>query len=172
MPATPSSAQTARLGYEFRLLDEIEAINGGAVEAAIDKVREVLWNLDDKRIAVLGLSFKAGTDDVRESPALRLASRLLEGGAVVVGFDPQANERAVEALPELIVAADPYEAAADAHAVVIATDWPEFADLDLARLKGIMAHPIIVDGRNLLDPGVAGQSGFTYIPAGRPSINL
>jgi UDPglucose 6-dehydrogenase len=165
-------AQTARVGYEFRLLEEVARINVEAIDAAFEKVSEALWNLEGKRIAMLGLSFKAGTDDVRESPALRLAARLLEAGAIVVGTDPQANQVALEELPGLQVASDAYEAATGAHALVIGTEWREFASLDLERLKGIMTHAIIVDGRNLLDPAVVADSGFTYLPVGRPAINL
>jgi UDPglucose 6-dehydrogenase len=165
-------AQTARVGYEFRLLEEVARINVEAIDAAFEKVSEALWNLEGKRIAMLGLSFKAGTDDVRESPALRLAARLLEAGATVVGTDPQANQVALEELPGLQVASDAYEAATGAHALVIGTEWREFASLDLERLKGIMTHAIIVDGRNLLDPTVVADSGFTYLPVGRPAINL
>jgi UDPglucose 6-dehydrogenase len=164
-------AQAARLGYEFGLLDEIVKINDQAVEATFRKVKDVVWNLEDKRIALFGLSFKAGTDDVRESPSLRLARRLLEAGAEVVGYDPQGMEGALQETPGLQVADDPYEAATRAHCAVIGTEWPEFAELDLAHLKGVMTHPIMVDARNLFDPAVMEHSGFTYIPTGRPPIN-
>jgi UDPglucose 6-dehydrogenase len=164
-------AQAARLGFEFGLLDEIVRINDQAIDAAFAKIKDVVWNLEGKRIAILGLSFKAGTDDVRESPSLRLAHRLLEAGAQVIGYDPQANDAAQRETPGLLVAPDPYEAATRAHCAVIGTDWPEFAELDLAHLKGVMTHPILVDGRNLFDPAVMEHSGFTYLPTGRPPVN-
>jgi UDPglucose 6-dehydrogenase len=161
-----------RLGYDFRLLDEIQKINEEALEATFQQVKEALWNLEDKRVVLLGLAYKPGTDDVRESPALRLARKLLEAGAEVTGYDPQATANAAAELPSLVVADDPYAAADGAHCIVLATEWPEFERLDLARLKGIMTHPIIVDGRNLFDPSVAEEAGFTYIPTGRPPVNL
>jgi UDPglucose 6-dehydrogenase len=165
-------SQISRLGYDFRLLDEIQKINEEALEATFQHVKEALWNLEDKRIVLLGLSYKPETDDVRESPALRLAHKLLEAGAEVTGYDPQANANAAAELPGLVVADDPYAAAEGAHCIVVATEWPEFERLDLARLKGIMTHPIIIDGRNIFDPSVAEEAGFTYIPTGRPPVNL
>ena len=169
---TAFRAQAARLGYEFRLLDEVVRINDEALESAVGKIREVLWNLEGKRIAVLGLAFKPGTDDIRESPALRLVEMLMRAGANVVGHDPWANANAVAELPGLEVADDPYQAADGAHCIVIATEWPEFAGLDLARLKGVLTHPIVVDCRNLFAPDVMADSGLIYVPTGRPPVNL
>lgn len=165
-------SQAARLGYEFRLLDEVVRINEEALVSAFEKVKEALWNLEGKRIALLGLAFKPGTDDVREAPALRLARMLLQAGAEVVGHDPQANETARAEVPDLEVAGDPYAAAEGAHCLVVCTEWPEFRGLDLVRIKGVMAHPIVVDGRNIFDLEVMAQAGFTYLPTGRPGVNL
>lgn len=165
-------AQAERLGYEFGLLDEVMKINQQARESAFEKVKEALWNLEGKKILMLGLSFKAGTDDVRESPSLYLASDLIEAGASVVGYDPQANEAASRELPALSVVPDLYLGAEGAHCIVIATEWPEFRTLDLNRLKGVLTNPIVIDCRNLLDPGVVAQEGFTYIPTGKPPVNL
>jgi UDPglucose 6-dehydrogenase len=165
-------AQAARLGYDFGLLDEVVRINEEALESAFGKIREVLWNLEGKRIALLGLAFKPGTDDVRESPALRLASMLLAAGASVVGHDPRANDNAKAELPDLEVVCDPYSAAEEAHCVVIGTEWPEFADLDLVRLKGVLTHPIIVDCRNLFTPTAMERTGLIYVSTGRPVVNL
>jgi UDPglucose 6-dehydrogenase len=165
-------AQAARLGYEFRLLDEVVRINDEAIESAFIKIREVLWNLEGKRIALLGLAFKPGTDDVRESPALRLAAMLIDAGATVVGHDPWANEPARAELAELEVADDPYAAAEGAHCLVVSTEWPEYGELDLARLKGVLTHPILVDCRNLFSPGRMADTGLTYVPTGRPGVNL
>jgi len=160
----------ARLGYDFPLLREVERINGEAVEATFDKVKDALWNLEDKRIALLGLAFKAGTDDVRFSPALALARRLLASGAHVIGYDPRATRAAKEDLPELELASDPYEAASGAHCLVVATEWEEFRSLNLPALHELMAYPVIVDGRNLLDPAEVGGAGFWYYPMGRPPV--
>jgi UDPglucose 6-dehydrogenase len=158
------------LGYEFPLLTEIARINDEAIEAALSKVRDALWNLEEKRIAVLGLAFKANTDDIRLSPALYLASRLIDEGAEVIGYDPQANEAAAAELPALKIADDPYNAVAGAHCVVIAVEWPDFADLDLDRIKQLVAYPVVVDGRNLLDPEKVRAAGLHYYSMGRPSV--
>ena len=159
-----------RLGYPFPLLAEVARINGEAVEAVVEIVRDAVWNLQGKKIAVLGLSFKPETDDVRLSPALALAARLLEEGAEVASFDPRAGANAKAELPELRIAADAYDAAEGARAIVLATEWPEFRDLDLARLRAAVAHPIVVDARNALDGEALVASGFEYRPVGRPAM--
>lgn len=165
-------AQARKLGYEFGLLDEVRKINDETVDAVFRRTQDALWNLEGKRILLLGLAFKQGTDDIRESPSLNLAEKLQAAGALVIGHDPKANETAAAALKGLEVTDDPYAAAEGANCLVIGTDWPEFVSLDLARLKGVMTHPIIVDGRNLLSPETVAEAGFTYIPVGRPPINL
>jgi UDPglucose 6-dehydrogenase len=137
---------------------------------AVDKVREALWNLEDKRVALLGLAFKPGTDDVRFAPALAVARQLLSEDALVVGYDPQAGSAAKSEVPDLEIAPDPYEALRGAHCVVLCTEWTEFDDLDWARVKELMAYPIVVDGRNYLDPGRLAELGFSYFPMGRPAI--
>lgn len=159
-----------RLGYDFALLREIARINDAAVEAVVTKVEEAVWNLDEKRVALLGLAFKPATDDTRLSQALRLAERLQEAGADVIGYDPQANANARRDLPGLRTADDLYEALEGAHCAVICTAWEEFSKIDLDRAREGMAVPVIVDGRNLLDPEVVVSAGFTYIPTGRPAM--
>ncbi|MCA1841412.1 MAG: UDP-glucose 6-dehydrogenase, partial [Actinobacteria bacterium] len=159
-------------GYEFGLFDEVMKINQGALDSVFSKSKEALWNGEEKWIVMLGLSFKAGTDDVRESPSLYLAKRLIDAGAKVTGFDPQANEAAKAELPEIEVSDDLYKAADGAHCLVISTEWPEFKQIDLPRLKGVLTNPIIIDARNLLDPDAVANAGFTYIPTGRPPANL
>jgi UDPglucose 6-dehydrogenase len=163
-------AQSRRLGYEFGLLDEVVKINDEALASTFHKVKEALWNLEGKRVVLLGLAFKPGTDDVRESPALRLAQMLLDGGATVVGVDPQAGPAAAARLPGLEVVDDAYAGADGADCLVVCTDWPEFATLDLVRLKGILTVPILVDGRNLFDARAARDAGFSYFPTGRPAL--
>ncbi|MGZ8579235.1 MAG: UDP-glucose dehydrogenase family protein [Actinomycetota bacterium] len=157
----------ARLGYDFRLLREVERINDEAVHTTVEKVKDALWNLEDKRIALLGLSFKPGTDDVRFSPALALARRLLEEGANVVGYDPEAETNAKSELPELALASSVYDAIEGAHCMVVCTDWDEFRSLDLDRAKELLAQPIVVDGRNLFDPADMRARGFDYHGTGR-----
>ena len=160
----------ARLGYRFTLLQEVERLNDEAVTAAAGKVEEALWNLEDKRVAILGLAFKPGTDDVRFSPALALAKRLMSAGAHVVGFDPRAAANAKQDLPDLEIASDPYEAASGAHCLVLATEWAEFRALDLEAIREAMAYPVVVDGRNALDPSAVAGAGLTYYPMGRPPM--
>lgn len=160
----------ARLGEPLGLLKEVERINERAVESAADKVTEALWNLEGKRLAILGLSFKPGTDDVRFSPALNLARRLLAAGAEVVGYDPKAGPAAKNELPELRLAEDPYDAASGAHCLVVATEWAEFRAMDLDALRHVMAYPVVVDARNLLDAQELAAAGFWYYPTGRPPV--
>jgi UDPglucose 6-dehydrogenase len=160
------------LGYDFPLLREVARLNQEALEATLAKIEDGLWNLEEKRIALLGLSFKPDTDDVRFAPALALTRRLLEQGASVVGYDPQASSNAKEELPALEVAMDPYEAAAGAHCLVVCTEWPEFQALDLYHLRSVMSYPLVVDGRNLFDPQAMTAAGFTYFPTGRPRIDV
>ena len=159
----------ARLGYDFGLLREVEKINQESVAAAVAKVKDALWNVEDKRIAILGLAFKPDTDDVRFAPPLNVARLLLDEGADVVGYDPQAATNAKAEVPDLEIAADPYSACEGAHCMVLATEWDEFRGLDLDRLRDGMAYPVVVDGRNLFDPADMQRRGFTYYPTGRPT---
>ena len=160
----------SRLGYDFSLLKEVERINDEAVSATAEKVIDVLWNLDGKKVTLLGLSFKPDTDDVRFSPALALGRKLQAEGAYVVGYDPQAMANAKSELPGLEVAPDPYTAAAGSHCLVLCTEWPEFESLSLDRLKQAMAYPLIVDGRNMFEAEEMGKHGFSYYPTGRSPI--
>jgi UDPglucose 6-dehydrogenase len=157
----------ARLGYDFRLLREVQRINDEAVTAALEKVKDALWNLEDKRVALLGLAFKPGTDDVRFSPALALASRLLEEGAQVVGYDPEAGANAKSEVPGLSVVATAFDALKGAHCMVVCTEWDEFRSLDLDRVKQLLAHPIVIDARNLFEPRRMSEQGFIYYGTGR-----
>lgn len=159
-----------RLGYDFPLLGEISRLNDEAVDAAFRKVEEAVWNLEEKRIALLGLAFKPGTDDVRFSPALALATRLIEAGAHVVGYDPRAGATAKAALPGLEVVDDPHAALEGAHCAVLCTHWSEFRELDPTAMAEAMAVPVIVDGRNDLDPRALVEAGFAYVPTGRPPV--
>jgi UDPglucose 6-dehydrogenase len=161
---------SSKLGYPFPLLSEIARINDEAIDAAVAMVQDLVWNLAHKRVGLLGLSFKPGTDDIRLSPALALARRLIALEAEVVGYDPTAGDEAGRELPSLIVARDPYTAAEGAHVLIVATAWEEFRALDLPRLRERMARPLIVDARNFLDPTEVAASGFEYHALGRPSV--
>ncbi len=162
-----------QLGVPFDLLKEVQRLNTHQLDRFLKGVREALWVLKDKRIAVWGLSFKPNTDDVRSSVAITLVEKLVAEGAVVSAYDPQAMDKA-RALPvgESIEFADsPLEAARDAEALIIATEWPQFAAVDLAQLREAMRTPLIFDGRNLLDPSVAADFGFQYRGIGKGSIS-
>jgi UDPglucose 6-dehydrogenase len=131
-----------------------------------------LWTLRGKKLGVLGLAFKGGTDDIRESPAILLIQALLQEGCQISAYDPAAKARAQEALNSSVtMSEDAYEAARGADALLILTEWEEFAALDLKRLKTELKYPIIIDGRNLYDPEIMAAEGFTYYSVGRPSAS-
>ena len=163
------SSVARETGYDFRLLHEVMEINAEQRTRFLRKVRSVLWTLKGKRLAVLGLAFKGGTDDIRESPAIEIVKSLRKEGCEIRVFDAAAAERAREVLPQegIHYCASPYEAANQADALLILTDWPEFAKLDLPRLKGALTYPIVVDGRNLYDPAAMAAAGFIYSSVGR-----
>src|SRR5947209_10001276 len=155
-------------GYDFRLLDEVIRINEEQRQRFLRKVRSALWTLRGKRLGVLGLAFKGGTDDIRESPAILLSESLIEEGCQVVAYDPAAVDRSREVLdPSVKFAANPYETAAGADALLILTEWEEFASLDLDRLHREMKYPIVIDGRNLYRRNIMAEHGFTYYSVGR-----
>jgi UDPglucose 6-dehydrogenase len=156
-------------GYEFRLLDEIMRINHDQRQRFLRKLRSALWTLKGKKVAVLGLAFKGGTDDIRESPAIAVVQCLVKEGCEVVAYDPAAMDRAREVLPATLSYAETaYDAASDADALLILTDWEEFGALDIERLYEELRYPIIVDGRNLYEPEVMAERGYFYISVGRP----
>jgi UDPglucose 6-dehydrogenase len=184
-------------GYDFSLLRGVIEVNRAQRERVVAKIRaEVPAGLSGARVAVWGLTFKANTDDLRESPALLVAARLLEEGALVVAYDPVAGERAPAALAaltdpgdvalvevgrarppaprsgavpleRLFIAADPYEACRGATVLAVLTEWDEFRWLDFDRIQGLMGNPAVVDARNLLDPQVLRRRGFRYQGIGR-----
>jgi UDPglucose 6-dehydrogenase len=157
-------------GYDFRLLEEVIRINEDQRHRFLRKVRSVLWTFRGKRLGVLGLAFKGGTDDIRESPALLLVQDLLREGCHVCAYDPAAMERAKEVLKSGVeFASDAYAAAKGADALLILTEWEEFAALDLERLRTLVKYPIVLDGRNLYDPAVMVEHGFSYYSVGRPA---
>lgn len=162
-----------QLGIDFGILTEVEKINGQQKKRFLAKVRSALWTLRGKRLAVLGLAFKGETDDIRESPAIDLVRMLLAEGCQISAYDPAAMNRAKEVLPEgpnLCYATDAYAAADGADALVILTDWGEFAALDLTRLGQELRYPIVIDGRNLYHPHAMAEHGFTYLSVGRATV--
>jgi UDPglucose 6-dehydrogenase len=157
-------------GVDFQILDEVRKINETQREIFFNKIRSALWTLRGKRLAALGLAFKGETDDIRESPAIEIIKKLLEAGAIVTAYDPAAMERTKEVLapgPNMKYANDLYEASEGADAVLILTDWMEFASMNLARLRQTMRFPIMIDGRNLYRPQEMEKEGFTYVSVGR-----
>jgi UDPglucose 6-dehydrogenase len=159
------------LGVDMSLLKEADRINFDRIRVFIDKIKQALWILKDKRIAVLGLAFKPETDDIREAPSINLIRGLQGEGARLRLYDPQAMENMKGLYPEepdrLEYCDSAYRAAEGANALVILTEWPEFAGLDLGRIKEAMANPIIIDGRNVFDPAVPRGLGFEYYSIGR-----
>jgi UDPglucose 6-dehydrogenase len=158
-------------GVDCGLLEEVENINLQRTVLFLKKVRRAVWVLQGKNLGVLGLAFKGGTDDIRESPALRVVKALLEEGARLRVYDPKAMGAVRREIPEraghMEYCSSAYEAARDAAALLIVTDWEEFRQLDLARLRDVMEVPVIIDGRNLLDPEAARAAGFEYVDMGR-----
>lgn len=162
-------AISEQLGSPFNLLKEVESINARQLTRFLDGIREALWLLKDKKLAVWGLSFKPNTDDVRSSVAVNLVEKLVAEGAKVVVYDPKAMEKA-KALPfasKIEFAESAIAAAEGAEALIIATEWPEFAAVDLAELRDKMRTPLIFDGRNIFDPAAAANFGFQYRGIGR-----
>ncbi len=155
------------LGYDFKLLKEVENINEFQSEYFFNKIKETLWILEDKTIAILGLAFKPNTDDMRNAPAEKIIARLLAEGARIKAFDPKSMEKAKEILPEIEYCDNPYQAAEGADALVIITEWNEFKEMDLGRIKDLLNQPIILDGRNIYDPAKMEELGFTYKSVGR-----
>ncbi len=156
------------LGYDFGLLKEVQRINTQQMDRFVKKITETLWVLKDKKIGVLGLAFKQNTDDVRMSPAIDLCQRLLKDGAHLRVHDPQAMEKAKALLPKTVTfVSDMNKVAEGCDALVIATEWPVFKQLDLEQARKSMTHPILFDGRNLFDVAEMEKLGFIYKSIGR-----
>ncbi len=159
------------MGVNMNLLMEADRINLERIGVFVEKVKKALWILKDKKIAILGLSFKPETDDIREAPSIRVIKELQEGGSLLRLYDPEAieNMKAVfpEDPPQITYAQSAYEAAKGANALLLITEWDEFRNLDLKKLKNLMDNPIIVDGRNIFEPEEVRKLGFEYYSLGR-----
>lgn len=156
-----------QIGYDFKLLQEVQRINAQQMDRFIKKIIDTLWVLRDKTIGVLGLAFKQNTDDVRMSPAIDLCHRLQKEGATLRVHDPKAMEKAKPLLPGATYVDDMNSVADDCDALVIATEWEEFKALDLDRAQKALTHPIMFDGRNLFDPAEMEKRGWIYKSIGR-----
>jgi UDPglucose 6-dehydrogenase len=161
-----------QLGVSFDLLKEVQRINTAQKERFLKAIRDTLWILREKKIAVWGLTFKPDTDDIRSSVAIDLVAEMLREGAHVVAYDPKGMEKAreVKAIADAQLVTSALEAVDGAEALVIATEWSEFANVDLALVKEKMTTPIVFDGRNLFDPKTMAQLGFRYHSIGRGSV--
>jgi len=155
-------------GCDFELLRQVEAVNQAQVDLFLRKVKNELWVLKNKTLAVWGLAFKPHTDDLRFSPALAVVDRLIEEEAAVRAHDPQAMEEACRAYPQLTYCSSALEAAQGADAVLLLTDWPEYRGVGLEQLRKAMVRPLILDGRNHLDAEAVRAAGFEYVGMGRP----
>jgi UDPglucose 6-dehydrogenase len=165
-------AISEQIGEPFHLLREVQRINQSQRERFIKRLRDTLWVLKEKRIAVWGLTFKPDTDDVRSSVAVDLVNDLIREGAHVTAYDPKGNEKVQELkmCSEVHLAGSALEAVQDAETLILATEWPEFAAVDLTEVHRRMHTPIVFDGRNLFDPNTMRDLGFQYYGVGRPAI--
>ncbi|HET9400571.1 MAG TPA: UDP-glucose/GDP-mannose dehydrogenase family protein [Candidatus Acidoferrales bacterium] len=159
-------AETASV--DFGVLKEAEFVNKRRISAFIERMRKALWIVKDKQVGALGLAFKANTDDIRFSPAIDVLTRICREGARVIAHDPQAIERSRAVLPGVQFTEDPYATANGSEALLILTEWPQFRALDWKRIRAAMVRPLVIDGRNLLNPREMEELGFEYYSFGRP----
>lgn len=161
-------------GVDLRLLKEVERINRERIEVFIKKIREAVWIVQGKTIAILGAAFKPDTDDIREAPSLAIVEALLREKAILRIHDPKAMPNFSKLFPEeagrLSYCESAYEAAQGAHALLLVTEWEQFRTLDLTRVQEAMEVPVIVDGRNFFNPEVAREAGFEYHAMGRAGV--
>lgn len=156
-----------KAGYDFRLLKTVKAINEDQKQALLKKIESSLWILRNKVVAVMGLSFKPDTDDIRFAPALDIINALLEEDVKIRVYDPKAMEGARKVLKKVLYCKDPYSAAKGADCMVIMTEWSEFKELDFKRIKKLLRQKLIIDGRNIYDPKKMKELGFKYVGVGR-----
>lgn len=158
---------SAKVGVEFDILKATERVNKQRIDRFFDKIHHALWVVKGKRLAVLGLAFKANTDDIRFAPALEVLKRLIAEGAVIHASDPEAMTRTKALFPQVHYHDDPYEALRDADAALICTEWNSFRSLDWERAGSLMARKLVIDGRNLYTPQGMREKGFEYFSFGR-----
>lgn len=163
-------AHAEELGVDLSFLEAVRRINAEQREVLVAKVRKAVWNLEGKAIAVWGLAFKPHTDDLREAPSLDVIRALEQEGAKVRAYDPAAGAAAKAELPRTEIVPDAMSALEGADALIVLTEWPEFVDADLDRVKDAMRRPVIVDGRNVWSVQHMADKGFTYLSFGRPDV--
>ena len=157
----------AKLGYDFRLLREVENINDEQMLGAVTKLEQMLWNVKDKKIGVLGLAFKPNTDDMRYAPSITIINELMKRGARIKAYDPVSMERAKVIMPDIEYCDDAYSVAQDVDALLLVTEWDEFRSLDMKKVKKLMRQPVFLDGRNVFEPQDMKELGFIYAGVGR-----
>jgi UDPglucose 6-dehydrogenase len=155
------------LGVDNTMIKAVEEVNENAWKRFVSRVEKELWVLDGKTIGILGLAFKPDTDDLRNAPALKIAEELIQQGAAIKAYDPQAMDKAKGVLPEILYCEDPYMAAEGAEALLVCTEWPEFRGIDMSAIKEKMLVPLIFDGRNVFDKEKVKQLGMKYFGIGR-----
>jgi len=157
-----------KAGYDFGMLKEVQNVNKHQRKSVIKKIEGMLWNLPKKTVCILGLSFKPGTDDLREAPSLEIIEMLLKEGVHIKVYDPVAMSKARAVLGESVrFCKDAYQAAKDSDCLLIATEWNEFKEIDFEKIKKIMRQPVVIDGRNIYDPAEMKRLGFKYTGIGR-----
>ncbi|MEI6831762.1 MAG: UDP-glucose/GDP-mannose dehydrogenase family protein [Candidatus Omnitrophota bacterium] len=156
-----------KLGYDFAILKAVKNTNEEQKKFVLQKIKDELWIIKDKTIAVAGLAFKPNTDDLRNAPSIDLIRALIQEGAKVKVYDPKAMNKARECLKNVVFCNDLYEAAKGADCLIVATEWNEFKELDFVKLKKILKRPLLIDGRNIYDPKLLKKFGFTYVGVGR-----
>jgi UDPglucose 6-dehydrogenase len=159
---------SASVGVDFEMLKAAERVNKQRIDRYFEKIRKALWVVKGKRVAMLGLAFKANTDDTRFAPALEVMRRLLEEGAELQASDPEAMARTKTMFPQVAYFEDPYEALSGVDAALVCTEWQIFRNLDWERAGKGMARRLVIDGRNLYSPSKMQQLGFEYYSFGRP----
>ncbi len=166
---TRAAAQIARdQGLRFRIIEAVLEVNEATQKRMVEKIGHTLGGFEGKTVGVLGLSFKPNTDDIRESPALPIVQALVDGGATVRAFDPEAMPACRPLFPAVTFTKDAYEVAEGADAIVIITEWNQFRKLDLDRLRGLLRQPLVIDLRNLYEADAMAAEGFRYVSIGRP----
>lgn len=167
-------ALSSHFDYDFTLLRAVDAINNNQISHFVNKVKTALKTKDGqgpelkgKELAVLGLAFKPNTDDMRDAPSIKIVTELVELGAKVTVFDPQAMENARRVLPEVEYAKDEYEAIRDKDALLLVTEWSQFKEMDLQKIKKLLRNPVIIDGRNIYDKEMVKNLGISYFGIGR-----
>ncbi len=170
------AAALAHIGEEagsvMRLTAATQRVNAQQRARMVDKIRDTLHGVRGKTIALLGLSFKPNTDDLRDSPALMIAERLLKEGGTVRAYDPEGLEGSLKLLSGLTGCHDAYDAMNGADAVVLATEWNQFRNLDLAHMTSLLRAPVLIDLRNVYDPERVAAHGLHYVSVGRPSVGV